>query len=84
MSCLTIYHILKLLSSIFIIGYIDDVTFGGPREIGTNDVNSVISEGTNIGLHLNTDKSELITKTQLLLIYHSLIILCISLLTMPQ
>ena len=49
MFCLTIHHILKSLNSIFIIGYMDDVTLGGPRGIVANNVNSVIAEGTNTG-----------------------------------
>ena len=36
---------------------------GGPRDIVANNVNSVIAEGTNIGLYLNKNKSELVTKT---------------------
>ena len=63
MFCLTIHHILKSLNSIFVIGFMDDVTLGGPRDIVANNVNSVIAEGTNIGLYLNKNKSELVTKT---------------------
>ena len=35
----------------------------GPCDIVVNNVSSVIAQGTNIGLYLNTDKSEIITKT---------------------
>ena len=41
----------------------DDVTLGRPCDIVANDVNSFIAEGTNIGLLLNTNKSELTIKT---------------------
>ena len=61
--CLTIHHILESLNSVFIVGYMDDITLGGPRDVVANDVNTVAVEGSNIGLFLNTDKSELITKT---------------------
>ena len=60
MFCLTIHQILKLLNSIFIIGYMDNVMLGDPHDIVANDVNFVIVEGTNIGFYLKTDKSELI------------------------
>ena len=63
MFYLTIHHIVKSRNSIFMIGYIDDVILVGLHDIVANDVNSVIAEGTNIGLHLNTDKNELIAKT---------------------
>ena len=51
------------MDSIFIICYVDDVTLGGPCDIVANDINSFIAEGTNIGLYLNTNKSELTIKT---------------------
>ena len=36
---------------------------GGPSDIVANDANSVTAEVTNIGMYLNTDKSELTAKT---------------------
>ena len=48
---------------IIIIGYMDDVTLGGPRDFEENYVSYVIAEEINIRLHPNTDKSELITIT---------------------
>ena len=49
MFCFTIHYVLKSLNTIFIIGYMDDVTLGGPHDIVADDINSVIAEWTNIG-----------------------------------
>jgi len=54
---------LQSLNSDFIIGYMDDVTLGGSREVVANDVRTVTNKGEDVGLYLNTDKSELITKS---------------------
>ena len=62
MFCLTIHPILQSLNSEFIIGYMDDVTLGGPPDIVAMDALTMETKGYDIGLYLNMEKSELITK----------------------
>ena len=54
---------LQSLSSELVIDYIDDITFGGPEDIVTNDVTTLKDKGISFGVHLNTGKCESITKT---------------------
>ena len=63
MFSLTFHHELKSLNCIFIIGYMDDVSSCGLRNIVANDFSTVITEGTDIGLYLNKDKCKIKTKT---------------------
>ena len=53
MCCLTIQPLLGSLKSDLVIGFMDDVTLGGCREIVANDVETVVSRGRDIGLTLN-------------------------------
>jgi hypothetical protein len=61
--CLTIQPLLQSLSSEFIVGYIDDITIGGPRDTVSRDVNVISADGIAYGLHLNADKCECISKS---------------------
>ena len=62
--CLTIHPILSSLSSNFIVGYMDDVTIGGPASTVADDVNIIINSGISKGLHLNIAKCELISNSE--------------------
>ena len=39
-------------------GYLDDVTLSGPRQIVVDDINTIISKSEELGLELNTAKCE--------------------------
>jgi Reverse transcriptase (RNA-dependent DNA polymerase) len=58
--CLTLQPLLSSLSSELVIGYIDDVTLGGTVSSVSTDVQVIKTNGAAFGLHLNTDKCELI------------------------
>jgi hypothetical protein len=60
--CLTIHPLLRALSSDFIVGYMDDITIGGPETIVASDVSSIKTNGITIGVVLNTEKCESISK----------------------
>ena len=61
--CLAIHRLIQSLSSELVIGYMDDITLGGPIDIVANDVTSLKDKGISFGVHLNTGKCESITKT---------------------
>ena len=48
------------LSSALRLGYMDDVTLGGPQETVAKDVQLIMNAGKEIGLNLNVSKCELI------------------------
>ena len=58
--CLTLQPLLNSLTTSLKIGYLDDVTIGGPISSVNSDVLSVVSKGSDIGLQLNKSKCELI------------------------
>ena len=62
--CLTIYPTLLPLKSEFFIGYIDDITIGGPVASVASDINAIIDDGSAKGIHLNVIKCELICKDE--------------------
>ena len=59
--CLALHPLLLSLQSELIIGFIDDITVGGPKSVVTRDVEFIKESGVNIGLLLNAVKCELIT-----------------------
>jgi hypothetical protein len=59
--CLGVHPILRAASSTLTIGYMDDVTLGGPADVVASDVELFRSAGGKIGLVLNDRKCELIT-----------------------
>ena len=59
--CLTLQPILTSLSCPLKVGYLDDITLGGPAGLVNSDVLTVLSSGSSIGLHLNQSKCELIS-----------------------
>jgi hypothetical protein len=60
--CATIHPMLQSLSSNLIIGYLDDITLGGPENVVASDVDFIMNTGIGDGLYLNVDKCEQITK----------------------
>ena len=58
--CLTLQPLLDLLSSELRIGYLDDISLGGDRQVLLHDLRFVISEGKRIDLLLNFSKCEII------------------------
>ena len=60
--CLTIHPIFRELESPFTIGFMDDITIGGPEPLVANDVKHINTIGATIGLNLNFIKCEQINK----------------------
>ena len=58
--CLVLQPILSSLDCPLRVGYMDDLTLGGPIQDIASAVESIISEGSLIGLKLNPSKCELI------------------------
>jgi hypothetical protein len=58
--CLAIHPILQNCHSELCIGYLDDVTLGGPIDSITRDINRFRTDGLERGLELNDKKCELI------------------------
>ena len=58
--CNTLHPTLTSLQVQLNLGYLDDVTFGGPVETVAADVAEIIRIGADIGLSLNASKCELI------------------------
>jgi hypothetical protein len=59
--CLAEQHILDSLSSSVIIGFLDDLSLGGPEDVVARDVDHIIVEAAKLGLKLNTGKCEVIS-----------------------
>jgi hypothetical protein len=60
--CLTIHPMLQSLSSELRVGYMDDITLGGPEDVVAQDVSQIKNEGNSFGVHLNITKCECISK----------------------
>jgi len=58
--CLSIQPILAACNSSLVLGYMDDVTLGGPPDAVSQDVELFRSKGQDIGLILNSAKCEVI------------------------
>ena len=43
------------------LGFLDDLSLGGPESVVADDVSKIIKEGEELGLIMNTSKCELIT-----------------------
>ena len=61
--CLTIHPLLQSLDSELVVGYIDDITIGGPEQAVASDVDKLSTNGALHGLVLNTDKCECISRS---------------------
>jgi len=64
--CNAVQPLLSSLSSDLKLGYLDDVTLGGPASDVASDVAEIVRVGTNMGLALNTSKCELIAHSDFL------------------
>ena len=64
--CLTIHPILRELSSPFTIGFMDDITTGGPEPLVISDVKHINTNGGTFGLNLTFIKCEPINKSSAL------------------
>jgi hypothetical protein len=63
--CLSIHPLLRQLSSHLVVGFMDDITIGGPHEVVTSDVRIIKAiGGDTYGVHLNDDKCEMIYKSE--------------------
>ena len=58
--CNTIQPLLSSLASELNLGYLDDVTLGGPADTVASDVAEIAKVGGNMGLILNSSKCELL------------------------
>ena len=63
MFCLGLQPFLEECKSELVLGYMDDVTLGGPTDNVSSDVALFKSKAADVGLKLNTSKCELITRT---------------------
>ena len=59
--CLAIHPLLTSLRSDLVIGYLDDITLGGPESTVAHDVEQVRLAGQALGLSLNVSKCESIS-----------------------
>lgn len=59
--CLSLHRFLRRLTSPFCVGYLDDISLGGPVSSLLSDL-TVVKEAESVGLVLNSKKSEIITK----------------------
>ena len=60
--CNTIHSLLRRMSSNLVEGYMDDITLGGKSNIVAEDVATIRTLGSTVGLHLNAKKCELIQR----------------------
>uniref|UniRef100_A0A1X7SSY7 Reverse transcriptase domain-containing protein n=1 Tax=Amphimedon queenslandica TaxID=400682 RepID=A0A1X7SSY7_AMPQE len=59
--CLSLHRFLRRLNSPFCVGYLDDISLGGPVSSLLSDL-TIVKEAESVGLVLNSKKSEIITK----------------------
>ena len=57
--CLTIHPLLMSFKSELRIGFLDDVTLGGPEEVVSEDLTQIEAEAAKLGLELNKSKCEI-------------------------
>ena len=60
--CNTIHPLLRRMNSNLVDGYMDDITLGGKSNIVAEDVATMRTLGSTLGLHLNAKKCELIQR----------------------
>ena len=59
--CTTIHPLISSLGSDLTLGYLDDLTLAGPQSVVATDIQQVITEGSKMGLCLNSSKCEVIS-----------------------
>ena len=62
--CNTIHPMLSSLSSELNIGYLDDLSLGGPPDTVASDIATIVAWGSEMGLRLNIVKCELIAREE--------------------
>ena len=60
--CNTIHPLLRRMNSNLVEGYMDDITLGGKSNIVAEDVATIRTLGSTLGLHHNAKKCELIQR----------------------
>ena len=60
--CNTSHPLLRRMNSNLVEGYMDDITLGGKSNIVAEDVATIRTLGSTLGLHLNAKKCELIQR----------------------
>ena len=60
--CLTIHQLLLNLKSELRIGFLDDVTLGGPGNVVSDDIAMIEVEAAKLGLQFNKSKCEITSK----------------------
>ena len=60
--CIAIHPLLKQLRSNLCVGYMDDVSLGGPLRLAERDVGLIMAEAKTYGLKCNVAKCELISR----------------------
>ena len=58
--CNTIHPLLRRMNSNLVEGYMDDITLDGKSDTVADDVATIRTLGSTLGLHLNAKKCELI------------------------
>ena len=59
--CITINPMLSSLKSDLVVGFLDDITIGGPCNVVSEDIERVCALGGEVGLALNEAKCEIIS-----------------------
>ena len=59
--CDTIHPLLVSLNSVLRLGYMDDLTVGGPQKTVAKDVQLIMKAGQDVELNLNISKCELVS-----------------------
>ena len=62
MFCNSIHPLLQSLEANLSLGFLDDLSLGGPESVVVDDVSNIIKEGEDLRLILNTFKCHLITR----------------------
>ena len=57
----TIHPLITSLKAVLNVGYLDDVTLGGPIDTIASDVRRIVEVGSSMGLVLNSSKCEIVT-----------------------
>ena len=61
--CISLHRFIQRLNSPFCVGYLDDISLGGPVSSLLSDL-TIVKEAESIGLVLNPTKSEIITNDE--------------------
>ena len=62
--CLAVHPLLSSLTCPLVVGYMDDITLGGPMDLLADDMERIHRDGALFGLHINNSKSEIIANSE--------------------